>query len=161
MGFNPLPASGRRFSFSATATYHQLCHTSIPFPTPRPVSTLHPLIYTIVAFLLAFVATFFWKRYDATQKEQEERAAKEKSLHGDLLAVRSDLGRLELRFQGDLAAVADILKRFVAINDKLTTMAERMDWHGKMLERHDGDFQTVHAELKVLQTDIKKLLSHA
>ncbi len=121
---------------------------------------LHPIVYPIVAFVLAFVASFYWKRYDARQKEDADRATKEKAFHDDLLAVRSDLGRLELRFQGDLAAVADILKRFVAINDRLTTMAERMDWHGKMLERHDGDFKTVHAELKVLQTDIKKLLSH-
>jgi hypothetical protein len=125
------------------------------------VSTLHPVIYPLLAFALAFLATFFWKRYDAKQKAQEEHVVKEKALRDDLFAVRSDLGRLELRFQGDLAAVADILKRFVAINDKLTTMAERMEWHGKMLERHDGDFHTVHAELKVLQTDIKKLLSHA
>lgn len=100
-------------------------------------------------------------RDDHTNNElkwKQSRLDSEQAIRDHIREVRAELQNMNLLFQGDMARVADILKRTVLVNDQLTTMAEQMRWHGKTMERHDEEFKAVHEELKGLQTDIKNLI---
>ncbi|OGX80848.1 hypothetical protein BEN47_06210 [Hymenobacter lapidarius] len=63
----------------------------------------------------------------------------------------------KLKIEADLAAVACAINKLADTAESLTTMTERVSWHGKLHETHRDEFRAVHEELKEVKRDIKDL----
>ena len=125
---------------------------------------------------LAFMAAWFWARngreYTETREQKKARDESEIKWKEGRLAAEQGLrdaihteerGRLsyELKNDGDLARITDILSRFVAVQDRIAAMAERVDWHGKQLDRHDIAVKEIHDQLRGIDRDIKDIIREA
>lgn len=63
----------------------------------------------------------------------------------------------KLKFESDLAAVAETLRRLADVADGLTTMTERVGWHGREIERHQQELNHLHTEINDIRKDITGL----
>jgi hypothetical protein len=99
---------------------------------------------------------------------RESRLAAESSLRNEIQALGSQLAggkkatdseRMQdkLKFESDLAMFANNLSRLADVADTLTTMTERVGWHGKEIERHERQISQVHDDLDSIRKDINSL----
>jgi len=139
-------------------------------------STLIPPFFSgIIGCLSAYVILRITRAYNERKAgEGDEKTWRESRLAAET-NVRSLISKLEadfaerkrtaeadrmqdkLKFESDLAAVATTLSRLADVADGLTTMTERVGWHGKEMERHDRELDQLHHAIDGIRTDINNL----
>ena len=89
--------------------------------------TLHPLVLAIIVACITFLATWFWKVYDANRAQ--ERA--ESQAIADLKQKQqSDI----LKMEGAIALVVNAVDRLTGTAEQVTTITERVAGQGKRLD---------------------------
>ncbi|GAB3303751.1 hypothetical protein [Hymenobacter tenuis] len=63
----------------------------------------------------------------------------------------------KLKIEQDFAAVAATLNRLADMADSLTTIMERVNWHGKEFESYKEQLKDLHEELKEVKKEIREL----
>jgi hypothetical protein len=71
--------------------------------------------------------------------------------------VEADRMQDKLKFESDLAAIATTLSRLADVADGLTTITERVTWHGKEMERHERELGQLHHDIEGIRKDITDL----
>ena len=100
-------------------------------------------------------------RDESEIKWKEGRLAAEQGLRDAINAERQTRAQDGLKTEGDMARITALLSRFVVVQDKIATMAERVDWHGNELKRHDADFKEIHEQLRGIGQEINKIIRDA
>lgn len=139
-----------------------------------------PYIVPFVGSLLSAGGGMLVGRYMAsynrqaaeTTKQKEAREAAEKALAAEVAILKeaittlrtafderkqtADAARLQdkLKFEADLAGIVRMLERLADVADSLTTMTERVGWHGKELERHEEELRALHVRLESIRQDL-------
>lgn len=131
---------------------------------PYLVPFISSLLSAGVGYLLARIG----RSYTETKEEKQNR---EKAVQAEKDAVKARLDATEsalkterearalavLKLEGDLAAVAGILKEYTEFSRMLTSVAANVSSHEKRLDRHDTNFDKVDEALESIRGHVQEL----
>ncbi|WP_460675959.1 hypothetical protein [Hymenobacter coalescens] len=137
---------------------------------------LVPFVSSILSLLVGVrianhnrAATETKEQKQAREAAEREQAAKVNALATQVEALQkgfeerkrtADAERTadKLKFEGDLAAVAGILKEFAEAQRLLTGVATNVANHEKRLDRHDTEFDNYREALDLVRTHLNQFM---
>lgn len=151
-----------------TETAHAAANVTAHANTEPLTALLWLLVLLFGGALVMLLYKLIWKDkpvgqmdLDALRKESDARQEQLTELKTAFAERKAsaDKDRLSdrLKVEQDFAAVATTLNRLADVADTLTTMTERVGWHGKLLDEYKEKFRELHEELKEVKNDIKEL----
>ena len=94
---------------------------------------VHPLVLALLAAAITFLATWFWKVYDANRAQEKA----ESQAIADLKAKQqSDI----LKMEGAIALVVNAVERLTDTAEQVTTIAERVAGNSARLDETRREF---------------------
>lgn len=92
---------------------------------------------------------------------REGRKAAEQALREAIASEKQERTHWQLKNEGDLAKIADILEESTEAHKLLASIAARTDGHDGRLNRHDGELTALGQKLEAMHGHIHQLaLSH-
>jgi hypothetical protein len=123
-------------------------------------SFISPIISAGVAFAILYINHLRdkWKGSEGDEKTwRQARLDAEKSLREALATERSERTQWQLKNEGDLAKIADILEESTGAQRLLASIAARMDGHDGHFTRHDNDIDHLRDRLDKMHDHITEL----
>lgn len=115
--------------------------------------TLHPLVLSLIVAGLTFLATWFWKLYDA--KKAAEKA--ESQAISDLkMKQQSDI----LKIEGAIALVVNTVDRLTGTAEQVTTIAERVAGNSNRLDETRRELADLRNAVQPQLAELKAHVEH-
>jgi len=131
--------------------------------TPHPVNsplllqsswpTLHPVVLSLLTAGLTFLATLYWKRYDAQQAREK---AESQALTDLKQKQQSDI----LKMEGTIAMVVSTIERLTTTAEQVTTITERVAGNSERIKETNAELTKLRDTITPQLADLKATVAH-